>query len=565
MSRLLSGLLDRVRRLAGNGGGDPVEAVRAACIDSGLPMPEARGAPLRLCYFMGIRNIGDLLSPVAVQFATGRPTIWRQHRPKVPHLLALGSILSWSTRQSHVWGAGILHPSRAIGNVRPEQVWALRGKLTEARLRREQPGLRDVPLGDPGYLVGRALGALLERPAARHRLGIVPHNAHRDHPAIARWRGEDGVVVLDVRDPEPAFFARMAACEAIASSSLHGLIFAEALGIPNAWVDFAPADDNRCFKYRDWFSLAARPQAAPLRARLQLQVRDLIAAATLHEFQIDERALRTAIPRAALDEVSAPRLPARRTRYFLTCRRWPLPVFLTTRNRGNRLRALIAAYRAQSHAVDIVLIDRGSDDPESLAALDALAREGIAIHRWQRQDDEQAGRRLQRLIKRHFRRWGEPVRFAVATDEVDFSVAAPDALALYDEMLDRFRDAPCVGPMLRVGAVPRQHAAFAQIMNEEIAAHRRQPPSWCETGFGRVAFVQSTRLGSFALHRCDAAYFGPEAGLRVHYPFEARNIDWETPGGGTDADEPLQYASYYAVERGADGVLAAVAKPVIAE
>lgn len=562
MSRLFSGFLGRIRRLAGSGGGDPLDVVRAACLDPRVPVPEAHGAPVRLCYFMGIRNIGDLLSPVAVQFATGHSTIWQRRHPKAPHLLAVGSILSWSTELSHVWGTGILHPSRSIGGVRPDRVWAVRGKLTHARLSRDLGGLRDLPLGDPGYLVGRALGTIQERPGATHRLGIVPHHHHRGHPAIARWRREEGVVVLDVRDPEPEFFARLGSCEAIASSSLHGLVFAEALGIPNVWVDFAPPDEDRSFKYRDWFSLAARPQAAPLRAGPQLQVRDLTAAATLHEFQIDERALRTAIPRAVLDEVSAPGLSARRTLCFLACRRRPLPVFLTTRNRGSRLRALIAAYRAQSRAVDIVLIDRGSDDPEFLAVLETLAREGIAVHRWRRQSDEQDGRKLRRLIKRHFRRWGEPVRFAVATDAIDFSIAAPDALAVYDDMLDRFPDAACVGPMLCLEAVPSHHPGFARIMNAEIAAHRRQPPSWCDTPFGRAAFAPSDRLGDFALHRCDVTYRGPVPGLRVHHPFDARNLAWEAPGNDDHEGERLHFTSYYAVERAPDGILSAVAKAV---
>ena len=49
--------------------------------------------------------------------------------------------------------------------------------------------------------------------------------------------------MLDVRDPVPAFFARMMACEAIASTSLSALILAEALGIPNLWLDFGSDDD----------------------------------------------------------------------------------------------------------------------------------------------------------------------------------------------------------------------------------------------------------------------------------------------------------------------------------
>ncbi len=57
----------------------------------------------------------------------------------------------------------------------------------------------------------------------------------------------------------------MMACEAIASSSLSALILAEALGIPNLWLDFGAEDAERAFEFQDWFSLADKPQSAPLR------------------------------------------------------------------------------------------------------------------------------------------------------------------------------------------------------------------------------------------------------------------------------------------------------------
>ena len=261
MRQKIAALLDRFR---GHGPSDEGDIVRKACLGAMTPIPATTARPIALSYFIGVKNIGDQVSPVAVQYATGRPTLWKP-RSAGEHLLGLGSILHWATELSHVWGAGLMSPARGFGDVRAERIWALRGKLTHAHLAEELDGLRDVPLGDPGYLVARRLAALTPARTPTQRLELVPRFRDRDHPAIARFSAQEGVTILDARDPAPQFFAQMMSCEAIASSSLHGLIFAEALGIPNAWLDFGPEDPDHEFKYRDWFSLADQPQDAPLR------------------------------------------------------------------------------------------------------------------------------------------------------------------------------------------------------------------------------------------------------------------------------------------------------------
>ena len=112
-----------------------------------------------------MKDIGDLLSPIAVQHATGRPAMWRQPGAGI-HLLAAGSILHWATPSSHVWAPAWI-PAQPIGEIDGERIWALRGKLTHDLLKPEISGLRDVPLGDPLYLVGRRVAALA--PSRRSR------------------------------------------------------------------------------------------------------------------------------------------------------------------------------------------------------------------------------------------------------------------------------------------------------------------------------------------------------------------------------------------------------------
>jgi hypothetical protein len=516
--KAIAAILDRIRGTGANGESD---IVQRACLSPEGEPPAVKASPIALAYPIDVKEIGGRLSPIAVQQATGRPTVWTRPAPD-EHLLGGGSILHWATPLSHIWGTG-LDPAEPVGEIDGGRVWALRGKLTYELLRPEIAGLRDVPLGDPLYLVGRRVAGLAPSRTVTHRLGIVPQQTDRDHPVVAHLRSQDGVMVLDVRDPAPAFLARMMACEAIAGTSLSGLILAEALGIPNLWLDFgADADPARSFPYQDWFSLADKPATAPLRPDAEPQAGDLAAAAALHDMKIDERALSTALPRAALDEISVEPGKAPRIVHTLSCRRRPLPIFLPCHDLGAQIERIAAGYRRQSMPHDLVLIDGGASGLETQQAIEALQQDGAQVRVIDPGDPEQQARALQHIIQQYFKRWGEPQRYAVATGAVDFSDTSPDAFALYDELLDCFPEVEGVGPMLRIQGLPFGHPA----LGAEIAEHWLQERTSCQTSRGPVGVVQSSLIGDFALCRADGRHRAPRSGLRVHHPFDARNIAW---------------------------------------
>jgi hypothetical protein len=516
--KAIAALLDRIRGVGANGEN---EIVQRACLSPEGEPPATKALPIALAYPIGVKEIGDRLGPIAVQHATGRPTVWTRPTPD-EHLLASGSILHWATPLSHVWGTG-LDPAEPIGELEGERIWALRGKLTYELLMPEISGLRDVPLGDPLYLVGRRVAALTQSRAVTHRLGIVPQRADRDHPAIAHLRGQEGVLVLNVRDPAPTFFARMMACDAIASSSLSALILAEALGIPNLWLDFGSGDDAaRAFPYQDWFSLADKPPTAPLRPVAESQASDLVAVAALHDMKIDERALSTALPRTVLEELSVERSKAPRIVHTVSCRRRPLPVFLPCRDLGAQLERIAAAYRQQTMPHELVLIDVGAAGLETQQAIEALQQDGALVRVIDPGNPEQQARSLQHIIQQYFKRWSEPQRYAIASGAIDFSNSSPDAFALYDELLDCFPEIESVGPMLRIQDLPFGHP----VLNGEIAEHWLQERSSCQTSLGPVGVVKASLAGNFALCRADGRHRALQSGLRVHHPFDARNLAW---------------------------------------
>lgn len=64
----------------------------------------------------------------------------------------------------------------------------------------------------------------------------MPHYVDRVHPSSVAFAAIDGVHLINVFDEPCEVLRQIAACEFIVSSSLHGLVIADAYGVPNVRV-----------------------------------------------------------------------------------------------------------------------------------------------------------------------------------------------------------------------------------------------------------------------------------------------------------------------------------------
>lgn len=104
------------------------------------------------------------------------------------------------------------------------RILALRGDLT-----RQAAGAGDVPLGDFGLILHK----FISRQEPKYTLGEIPHyTAYRDRLAMKT----DDRLIINITAPVEVVLDLASKCERIISSSLHGLILADVLGIPNYWV-----------------------------------------------------------------------------------------------------------------------------------------------------------------------------------------------------------------------------------------------------------------------------------------------------------------------------------------
>ena len=92
----------------------------------------------------------------------------------------------------------------------------------------------------------------------RYAVGFVPHKFDYDNPKIEfLLRSIPKSVLIDLREPPIETLNKIAECDTIVSSSLHGLVAADSLGIPNMRMKLSNHgfDFNVDFKFDDYYSV----------------------------------------------------------------------------------------------------------------------------------------------------------------------------------------------------------------------------------------------------------------------------------------------------------------------
>ncbi len=226
---------------------------------TGLPdMP-----PLRLHWWKAVPNFGDAISPVVLAHMSGRDVV--HAGVNRADIWAIGSLLqvvkrTFSDPQDHkpmIWGTGLLHPVNGIAFLDNVDIALVRGPITAALL-----GIDAQQFGDPALLINAAWP---HSKVSSGKIGIVPHHSLADDPELAAFVRRNPVYhVIDPRDPADAVCAAIAACDHVFASSLHGLIVADAYGVPNTWLD--PVGQSR-LKYLDYAASVGRWMPAPIALR----------------------------------------------------------------------------------------------------------------------------------------------------------------------------------------------------------------------------------------------------------------------------------------------------------
>lgn len=159
-----------------------------------------------------------------------------------------------------IWGAGFIAGKNKFLKrpyYKPEfyfrkiSLRAVRGKKSLKRLEkifnRKFP---DAVLGDPGLLISELLNHSVHK---RYRMGIIPHHLEKKDDVYNNISIKNSLFI-DIEAPIREILHNIAECEIIASASLHGLIAADSLGIPNGRLIASNKILGGNYKFEDYDS-----------------------------------------------------------------------------------------------------------------------------------------------------------------------------------------------------------------------------------------------------------------------------------------------------------------------
>lgn len=206
-------------------------------------------------------NWGDDLNPILCEKISGKPSRFSSGEDSEKYM-CIGSILSKADSRTEVWGAGFMQKDERIRSV-PSRVYALRGPLSARRLNTLGVATPDV-YGDPALLISKYAPEFARNDSDRRfRVGVIPHYVDQGNPLLSYYRQDPACTVIDIRDGIWNVIEQVNNCEIVYSSSLHGLVCADAYGIPNVWVEFSSNVSGSGFKFRDYFLGAERTVPTP--------------------------------------------------------------------------------------------------------------------------------------------------------------------------------------------------------------------------------------------------------------------------------------------------------------
>jgi pyruvyltransferase len=213
-------------------------------------------------WYVGHPNLGDALAPVLLEHYLRRPVGWVA-KASQGKILSTGSLAALVSENDLVLGSGLIE-DRRVSLPRGALVLSVRGPMTRDRL-----GPAQVPevYGDPALLIPRVTGL---RAVPGESIGVIPHFI--DNPAVASASLPAGAVIIDVQEPWRRVVDAIRHCRAVVSSSLHGIVVAEAFHIPAVWVSLGDKILGGNFKFNDYYLGTGRPTRDPVCLEAGLEI-----------------------------------------------------------------------------------------------------------------------------------------------------------------------------------------------------------------------------------------------------------------------------------------------------
>lgn len=227
-----------------------------------------------------VNNFGDALNPMLVASLSGKNVYsYRKVKSKVykPVYAVIGSVLNnLAVKQCEIWGSGFISED-GFFSIKPNKVHAVRGPLTRSLVLNQGIDCPEV-YGDPALILPLLYSPHIEK---KYELGIIPHFVDKENEYINQMSNENITVrVIDIEKDIKSVIDEILSCQHIMSSSLHGVIVADAYQIPSLWMEVSDKVIGHGFKFRDYMLSVGKKQLKPYFLTEQSNISEIMAQFT---------------------------------------------------------------------------------------------------------------------------------------------------------------------------------------------------------------------------------------------------------------------------------------------
>lgn len=194
-------------------------------------------------------NLGDELAPIIYKWMLNKKKISAMKKiGETRHLLTVGSVIGMGNFNATIWGSGIHTLRTAKITIKKEKfikydIRAVRGPITRSILQLAGYSCPKI-YGDPAILMPLIYSG--KRGKCRDNVSIIKHITN-DH---SKEKNNYSYIKMNTTDYKKVI-DQIINSKKIISSSLHGIILAEAYGVPAVFLNKGMSNEK--MKFFDWY------------------------------------------------------------------------------------------------------------------------------------------------------------------------------------------------------------------------------------------------------------------------------------------------------------------------
>lgn len=170
------------------------------------------------------------------------------------NIVCIGSYIHCAKNDSFIFGSGIRTPNNIENGHKYTNlnVCSIRGpKSREFLMDSKRINVPEI-YGDPALLLPKFYNPSIID-SLKDKIGIIPHKSNYNNYEKYINIDSSKYYLINPTDKWQNVINYICSCKAILSSSLHGLICADAYNIPNLWLDQYKLSEGD-FKFKDYFA-----------------------------------------------------------------------------------------------------------------------------------------------------------------------------------------------------------------------------------------------------------------------------------------------------------------------